>query len=494
MAQTVMIILKSVVVCDTISYEIICIIKLFKKEGIIMSEFSISDLPKGAEIHMIGIGGISMSGIAEMLIYLGYCISGSDVRESDLLDELRTKGAEIYIGQRAENIKSPDLVCYTAAIAENNPELTAARSLGIKTIERAELLGAIMELYKYPIAVAGTHGKTTVTSMLSLALLRANTDPTILVGGQLPQIGGNFRIGKKDYLPFEACEYVESFLHFRPFLSIITNVEEDHLDYFSGINHIISSFKKFARLTSPNGCIIVCSDDKNTGEVVQNVERNVIKYAINDKNADFLAKNITYSETGCGKFDVYKAGQKFAEVKLSVPGTHNVLNALAVVAAADFLGIDMKAVVEGLAEYGGTKRRFEHVGEINGCEIIDDYAHHPTEIEATIKTAKKMNKRVWVVFQPHTYSRTITLLDRFAEALSIADRVMICDIYPAREKYDGKIHSCDLASKIKGAVYMSDNSAIERYLTKNLTKDDMLITMGAGDVYKIGYNLSKKVE
>lgn len=459
-----------------------------------MSEFSISDLPKGAKIHMIGIGGISMSGIAEMLIYLGYCVSGSDMGESELIDELRTRGAEIYIGQRAENIKSPDLVCYTAAIAKNNPELTAARSLGIKTIERAELLGAIMELYKYPIAVAGTHGKTTVTSMLSLALLKANTDPTILVGGQLPQIGGNFRIGKTDYLPFEACEYVESFLHFKPFLSIITNVEEDHLDYFSGINHIISSFQKFASLTSPNGCIIVCSDDKNTNIVVQNVERKVIKYAINDESADFIAKNIVYSESGCGIFDVYKEGKFLTNVRLSVPGTHNVLNALSVIAAVDFLGVDMELAVQGLSEFGGTKRRFEHIGEINGCEIIDDYAHHPTEIEATISTAKKMGKNVWVVFQPHTYSRTITLLDEFAEALSKADKVMICDIYPAREKYDGKIHSCDLAIKIDGAVYMSDNNAIERYLADNLTGDDMLITMGAGDVCKIGYNLSKKAE
>lgn len=457
-----------------------------------MSEFSISNLPKGAKIHMIGIGGISMSGIAEILIYLGYCVSGSDVRSSELTDSLKAKGAKISIGQTADNIKSPDLVCYTAAISDNNPELTAARSLGIKTIERAELLGAIMELYKYPVAVAGTHGKTTVTSMLSLVLMKAGTDPTILVGGELPQIGGNYRIGKTDYLSFEACEYVESFLHFKPFLSIITNVEEDHLDYFSGIKHIISSFEKFASLTSPFGGIIVCSDDKHACEVVQNVERKVVKYGLDDKKADFTAENIKYLKSGGSEFDVLKEGKKHISLKLNVPGRHNVLNALAVTAAADFLGLDPDKVAEGIADFGGTKRRFERIGSLNGCEIIDDYAHHPTEIKATIDTAKKMGKNVWVAFQPHTYSRTLTLLDDFAEALSNADRVLLCDIYPAREEYDGKVHSCDLAQMIDGVVYMNDMKAAERYLAENIGGDDILITMGAGDVYKIGYALSGK--
>ena len=240
----------------------------------------------------------------------------------------------------------------------------------IPTIERAELLGALMELYKYPIAVAGTHGKTTTTSMLALVLLAADTDPTILVGGELPQIGGNYRIGKKDYLPFEACEYVESFLHFKPYMSIITNVEEDHLDYFSGLKHIISSFQKLARLTSPFGCIIVCSDDKNVCKVVQNADKKVIRYAIDDKKADYTAENITFDGNDHARFNVMRGGDKLVEIKLNVPGRHNVLNALAVTAAADFLGIDMPAVATGLSQFGGTKRRFEHIGEINGCEII----------------------------------------------------------------------------------------------------------------------------
>lgn len=458
-----------------------------------MSDFSINQLPKDAKIHMIGIGGVSMSGIASMLIHFGYKVSGSDAKSSKVLEELMAKGAEIYIGQRAENITNPDLVCYTAAIQKDNPELVAAIDAKIPTIERAELLGELMTLYKYPLAVAGTHGKTTVTSMLSLVLLEAKTDPTILVGGELPQIGGNHRIGKRDYLSFEACEYVESFLHFNPFLSIITNVEEDHLDYFSGINHIISSFKKFASLTSPLGCIIVCSDDKYAQEVVQNVDKKVIKYGIKSEDAEISAKNLKFNDKGFGEFDIVKDGKFLLSVKLNVPGEHNVCNALAVTAAADFLGIGADAIKAGLEAFGGARRRFERIGSFGGCEVIDDYAHHPTEIKTTLEAARKMGKnRVWVVFQPHTYSRTKSLLDGFAEALTVADKVVICDIFPAREKDDGSIHSRDLADKIPDAVYIGDLDAAGEYLKENTEDGDMLITMGAGDVYKIGYKLCGK--
>ena len=445
-----------------------------------MSDFSINQLPKDAKIHMIGIGGVSMSGIASMLIHFGYKVSGSDAKSSEVLEELTSKGAEIYIGQRAENITNPDLVCYTAAIQKDNPELVAAIDANIPTIERAELLGELMTLYKYPLAVAGTHGKTTVTSMLSLVLLEAKTDPTILVGGELPQIGGNHRIGKRDYLSFEACEYVESFLHFNPFLSIITNVEEDHLDYFSGINHIISSFKKFASLTSPNGCIIVCSDDKYAQDVVQNVDKKVIKYGIKSEEAEFSAKNLKFNDKGFGEFDIVKGGKTLMSVSLNVPGEHNVCNALAVTAAADFLRIDTDAIKAGLEAFGGARRRFERIGFFGGCEVIDDYAHHPTEIKTTLEAARKMGKnKVWVVFQPHTYSRTKSLLDGFAEALPVADKVVICDIFPAREKDDGSIHSRDLADKIPDAVYIGDLDAAGEYLRENTEDGDMLITMGA---------------
>lgn len=451
-----------------------------------------SMLKSGSHVHMIGIGGISMSALAHMLMDFGYRVSGSDVKASNLTKDLEAAGATIQIGQCAENIGTPDLVCYTAAISKENPELIKARTLDIPVIERAELLGALMELYEYPIAIAGTHGKTTTTSMMALVLLAAETDPTILVGGELAQIGGNFRLGKKRYLPFEACEYVESFLHFHPFLSIITNVEEDHLDYFKDINHIISSFRKFASLTSPSGCIIVCSDDKNTCEVVQNVEKNVKFYGIKDPNAEYRAENIRLDEKGCATFTILHKGQPLVDVTLSVAGEHNILNALAVTAAADFLGISMEAVQKGLKEFGGTKRRFEYIGKVNGCDIVDDYAHHPTEIRATLHAARSMGyKRIWTVFQPHTYSRTKHLLEEFAEVLPLADEVMIADIYPARENYDGTIHSCDLAIKIPNAIYMSDNNAIAHYLKEHVEDGDLLITMGAGDVNSIAYQLAE---
>lgn len=457
-----------------------------------MQEFAMSQLKPGSHVHMIGIGGISMSALAHMLMDFGYRISGSDAKASNLTEDLAAAGAVIKIGQCAENIDHPDLVCYTAAISPENPELVQARALGVPVIERAELLGALMELYEYPIAIAGTHGKTTTTSMMSLVLLAADTDPTILVGGELAQIGGNFRLGEKKYLPFEACEYVESFLHFRPFLSIITNVEEDHLDYFSDINHIISSFRKFASLTSPHGCIIVCSDDKHVCEVVQNVEKKVISYGIKNTDADFTAKDIVVDAKGCASFTVLHEGKPLVDLTLSVAGEHNILNALAVTAAAQFLGLPMEAVQQGLKEFSGTKRRFEHIGKVNGCDIVDDYAHHPTEIRATLTAAKSMDyNRIWTVFQPHTYSRTKSLLEDFAEVLPLSDRVLIADVYPAREKYDGTIHSCDLAAKIPGAVYMSDMNAIARYLKANVAPGDLLITMGAGDVNKIAYQLKE---
>lgn len=455
-----------------------------------MQAFNMSQLKPNSYVHMIGIGGISMSGLAHMLLDLGFKVSGSDAKASNLTDDLSSSGATIMIGQNAENIQNPDLVCYTAAISKTNPELLKAQSLNIPVIERAELLGAIMELYKYPIAVAGTHGKTTTTSMLSLVLLAADKDPTILVGGELSQIGGNFRIGKRDYLPFEACEYVESFLHFKPFLSIITNIEEDHLDYFKDLNHIISSFGKFASLTSPLGRIFVNSDDNNAVKSVQNIQKNVVFYSIRDKNSDYRATNIIYNDNGFPSFTVIRKDKEPLEIKLSVAGEHNVLNALSVIAVADFLEIPTEAIQKGLSEFSGTKRRFEKIGRYNGCDIVDDYAHHPTEIKATLSSAKAMKyNKIWTVFQPHTYTRTKSLLKDFAEVLPLSDKLIIADIYPAREIYDGTIHSCDLAFMIDKAIYINDLDAIVRYLKENIEEGDLVIAMGAGDVNKIAYKI-----
>ncbi len=455
-----------------------------------MAKFSLKNLGSNKTIHMIGIGGISMSAIADILLYLGHSVTGSDMTFSPLLKKLEDKGAKIYIGQRAENIEKPDLVCYTAAIKEDNPELIKARSLGVPCVERAELLGGILEYYKYPLAVAGTHGKTTTTSMLALILLAANVDPTILVGGELEQINGNFKIGGEDYLVFEACEYVESFLNFNPFLSIITNIEEDHLDYFVNLSHIITSFEKFARLNSPDGSIIVCSDDKNISSVVQNIETKVYKYAIYDKNADFVAENIRETGDGCVEYDIFKDNKRFVTIRLNVLGKHNIYNSLGAALAAHSLGIEPNYIREGLLAFRGTKRRFEELGRVKGALVVDDYAHHPTEIKTTLEAARNLKpKNLWCVFQPHTYTRTKAFLNEFASALRFADKIVLADIYPAREKYDGTIHSCDLAQLIPNCTYINDLGAIERYLKHNMEEGDLVITMGAGNINSVGKNL-----
>lgn len=456
-----------------------------------MSKFSLMNLVPGASIHMIGIGGISMSALADILINFGFKVTGSDLLSSPLTEKLKNKGAEIYIGQRAENIKNPDLVCYTAAVKIDNPEYVKAQEMGVPCLERAELLGIVMKNYKYPLAVAGTHGKTTTTSMLSLILLAANSNPTILVGGELEQINGNIKIGGEDYLVFEACEYVESFLNFHPFLSIITNIEEDHLDYFVNLSHIITSFEKFARLNSPDGSIIVSSDDKNVVSVVQNIDTKVLKYAIYDKKADFVASNIRDTENGGIEYDILNGGKYFMTVTLNVPGKHNIYNSLGAALAAHSIGIAPEFIREGLKNFKGTKRRFEHLGFMDGIEIIDDYAHHPTEIKTTLEAAQGLKaKCVWCVFQPHTYTRTKAFLEDFAQALRLADKVIIADIYPAREKYDGTIHSCDLAMKIPNGIYINDFDAIEKYLKNNAEEGDVIITMGAGNINKVGKKLA----
>lgn len=459
----------------------------------IMSEFNLSALPNNAHIHMVGIGGISMSALAYILRFFNYRVSGSDRDETEIIDKLRKSGIDVQKGHSAENIKSPDLVCYTAAIPRDNPELVRAREEGIPLMERAELLGQIMHRYRFPVAVAGTHGKTTTTSMLALILLEAALDPTILVGGELSTIGGNFKIGGNDYLVFEACEYVESFLHFRPFMSIITNIEADHLDYFRDLNHIISSFEKFARLNSLNGCIIVCSDDKNALNIVQNIETNSLKYGVTDRNADYFADNVHISDEELTEFDVYRRGELLLHLALNVHGSHNVCNALAAVAAADYLGIAPQFIKAGLESFHGTKRRFEQVGNAFGFTLIDDYAHHPTEIAKTLDAAHEISKGdIWCIFQPHTYTRTKAFLGDFAAALSKADKVIVADIYPAREKYDGTVHSCDLATLIHGAVYMNSFEAIEKYVVENAKPGDTVITMGAGNVFQIGRAIFKQ--
>lgn len=456
-----------------------------------MNNFDISDIKKGSLIHMVGISGISMSGLAEILIKIGYKISGSDLNSTNLTQKLEGLGALIHKGHSEENIKNPSLVVYTAAISSDNPELAAAKSKGIMTIERSVLLGGVMRHFKKSIAVSGTHGKTSTTAMLSHIFLTAKLDPTISIGGELSAIGGNIRAGESDFFITESCEYHRSFLEFFPLVSIILNVDADHLDYFKDIDDIISAFKDFALLTPENGALIVNADDSNTLKAVQGTGKKIITVSA-QKAADYEARNIVNNE-----FDIYNNEKILCHVKLSVFGAHHVSNSLCAFAAAHFLGLEPAVISQGLEEFCGVKRRFEIKGKPMGVVVIDDYAHHPTEIKATLKTLKALpHKNIYLVFQPHTYTRTKALLDDFAEALNDDIKVIITDIYAAREKDNGKIHASDLSAKISGAKYIGELEDIVDYLFENVKQGDIVMTMGAGNVYNVGesliYRLNKK--
>lgn len=450
------------------------------------NKFDFDTLPAGSAVHFTGIGGISMSGLAEILLKRGFLVSGSDIRPSHITKRLESMNAEIYIGQKPGNIKNPDLVVYTAAIRDDNPEYAEAIRRKIPTIDRATLLGSIMKSYQYAVAVAGTHGKTTTTSMLSHIFLKAGLDPTISIGGELPVIGGNIRVGKSDYFICEACEYHQSFLRFFPFVSIILNVEEDHLDYFRNLDHVIETFKGLTLITPPEGAVIINADDKNTLSAIENVNRRFISCSVTG-NADYTAKNVEINEDGTAAFDAYEEGKFLIRINLAVPGSHNISNALAAIAASRFLDISPQAIAEGLCSFSGVGRRFEHKGTKNGIMVVDDYAHHPTEIKATLNVAKSVvNGSVWCVFQPHTYTRTSTLFSDFVEALDCGIKPLILDIYAAREKDTGLVSSKQLAGAVDSSIYIPSFDECVEYLKDNAKPGDMILTMGAGDVYKVG--------
>ena len=456
-----------------------------------MLNSNVLNLNNVKHVHFIGIGGVSMSGLAEILLDMGYKVSGSDINSSNLTSKLSEKGVKVYIGHSEENIKNPDLVVYTAAVKEDNPELVKSKLLKIPVIERSVLLGEIMKTFPYSIAVSGTHGKTTTTSMVSMILLECGFDPTIHIGGELDAIGGNTRIGGNKYFVSEACEYVESFLKFYPFLAIVLNIEEDHLDYFNGIEHIKSSFLKFMSLVPQNGYIVANCDDKNVVSLLNHVNCNKITYGITSKDAMWTARDIVYDHTGCATFGVYKNNKKVIDINLKLPGVHNVSNALGAISACHALGCDFEGIKAGLENYTGTHRRFELKGIINDIKVIDDYAHHPSEIKATLKACKNISHRkIWCVFQPHTYSRTKHLLDEFEDAFYDADTVIISDIYSAREVDTGEIHSSQLVDKIKSynknALYMPEFESIVQHLNKHASAGDLIITMGAGNINNVG--------
>lgn len=452
------------------------------------------DFSKPIHIHFIGIGGISMSGLAEILLAEGFTVSGSDMKRSALTDMLESKGVTVSYRQTAENLTGDvDLVVYTAAIRGDNPEFAAIAEKGLPSLTRAQLLGQIMRNYEVPVAISGTHGKTTTTSMVSEILLAADADPTLSIGGILPSIGGNIRVGKSGYFVTEACEYTNSFLSFFPKIGVILNVEEDHLDFFKDIHEIRESFHKFASLLPQDGLLIINGGIEGLSVITKELKCRVVTFG-KDPSYDYYYTDLTFDGAACPSFLLHRKDGRSQTLSLSVPGEHNVLNALAAVALSDALLLPEETVYSALSRYHGTDRRFEYKGKIGGVTVIDDYAHHPTEIAATLHAAQNYpHKRLWCVFQPHTYTRTKAFLPEFAQALSLADKVVLADIYAAREKDTLGISSRTLRDELirsgKECFYFPTFDEIENFLLENCTDGDLLITMGAGDVVKIGENL-----
>ncbi len=452
------------------------------------------DFNQPVHVYFMGIGGISMSGLADILFSKGFTISGSDMKQSDLTDKLSAQGIKVYIGQKADNITDDiDVVVYTAAINSENPEFKAVLEKGLPILTRAQLLGEIMANYKVAIGVAGTHGKTTTTSMITEILLAANLDPTVSVGGILPSIGGNLRVGHSGNFITEACEYTNSFLSFCPTIEVILNVQEDHLDFFKDINDIRSSFKKFAELLPADGLLVINGDIDDYGYISENVHCPVITVG-SSADCDYTAENITYNHMGCCTYTLVKNKKPCGTITLGTPGMHNVYNSLAAIAVAEHLNVSDNIFRDALLSFSGTDRRFQKKGELNGFTVIDDYAHHPTEICATLDSAAKYpHNRIVCVFQPHTYTRTKAFLNDFASALSRADEVILADIYAAREKNTIGISSMDLKNLIDKSgtpcIYEPDFSKIEQHIIDTCGEGDLVITMGAGNIVEVGEHL-----
>ena len=457
---------------------------------------NIDRLKKYNKIHMVGIGGVSMSGIAEILVNFGFKVTGSNNVESDATRKLENAGIKVFIGHDAKNVCDADVVVYSAAIKQDNPELMEAKAKNIPIIERADFLGELTRCYKDTITVSGTHGKSTTTSMVALCFLEALKDPSIQVGADIRMISGNYKVGNSEYFIIEACEYVESFLKFSPKSEIILNIDNDHLDYFKNFENIKNAFVKYVKLLPDDGLLVVNGDDQNALELTKHTNATTLTYGITNKNTDFFAVNIVFDNDGFPEFDVYSRDNFYGRIKLSVPGMHNVLNSLGCIALCDYYGIGIDPIKKALASFTGAGRRFEFKGKVNGASIYDDYGHHPTEIVATSKALmnKKYNKS-WVIFQPHTYSRTKTLLDDFAKALLNFDNIIVLDIYAAREKNTYGITSGDLVDKIislgKQAKYIPEFNDCIKYLKENVKENDIILTQGAGTVTEIGSMLLK---
>ena len=443
-------------------------------------------------IHMVGIGGSGMSPIAEILHARGYELSGSDVNESDNIARLRSLNIPIFMEQKAENIAGAELVVYTAAVSASNPELTAARNSGLPLIERAQLLGMITRRYPHTVAVSGTHGKTTTTSMISQILLQAGKDPTLFIGGRLPLIDANGRAGSGETMICEACEFKDHFLELSPAVSLILNIDADHLDYFGTLENVIRSFHLFAQKASK--AVIANAEDPHTLKALEGIQQEIITFGFGP-GCDWQIRDMSLKAGSFAAYDLYHQGKLATPISLGVPGKHNALNSAAAAAAAFLCGASYSEIAEGLSSFRGAGRRFEFLGIHNGIMVADDYAHHPTEISATISAAKGMGyQKVWAIFQPFTYSRTARHLDGFAESLSAADQVLISDIMGSREENTYGVSSRQITDRIPGSLYLPSFEEITEYVCTHASAGDLVLTMGGGDVYKCARMIVKRLD
>lgn len=456
-----------------------------------MSSFS-EYLKPGKRGYLIGVGGVSMAPLAEVLLGEGLVIAGSDIQRSDKVRHLESMGVHVNIGHHAGNITSDyDFIVRTAAVHDDNPEITAAHELGVPIFERTQAWGAIMKDYKNALCISGTHGKTTTTSMCTHILMAAEKDPTVMIGGTLPLLHAAHRVGRGDTIVMESCEYYDSFLSFCPTIAVILDVEEDHLDYFSGLDAIKTSFRNFASLVPADGAVVVNADDDNAMDAVAGLDRHILTFGIR-READVRAVNIV-AHGAQTEFDVLYRGKLFAHLNIRVPGLHNVKNALAAAASAIVLGISPTAVTYGLAGFRGAERRFEFKGKYNGADVYDDYAHHPSELEALLDAVEPMGyKRTILVFQPHTYTRTKAMFREFVEQLKRPDLTYLADIYAAREQNTLGISSEDLEAQVPNSLYYPSFEELEKALRWTVAPGDLVLTVGAGDIYKLGEALTKK--
>lgn len=442
-------------------------------------------LVPGKHVHLVGIGGVSMRPLGLVLKDMGLVVTGSDMNSSVSTDELIAKGIHVAIGHEAANIQGADCIIRTAAAHNDNPEIAAARSMGIPTFERAQAWGVIMQAYKNAICISGTHGKTTATSMVTHILMEANWDPTVMIGGYLPLLRAGHRVGNGDTIVLESCEYCDSFLNFFPSLAVILNIEADHLDYFKDLADVEKSFRSFAQLSS--GGVLANGDDPHVVETLKGMD--YVSFGLRPDNR-VTAGNIC---PDWRHFDVMCDGEYYCHLDLKVLGRHNAMNALAAAGTAWMLGIPGEAVSMGLATFSGAERRMQFKGKFHGIDVYDDYAHHPDELAATIEAIRSMDyKRIVVAFQPHTYTRTRALFNDFIRELKKADHVVLAEIYAARERNTTGISSMDLAEKIPGSVYCETLPQVTEYLKNNAREGDVLLTVGAGDIYKAGEALLKE--